>query len=96
LHEAESAHTWFHALRYAGKLPKGSAMGRMMEFEIRPPRGGDADLVSRLILWALGETNGKDYSCDVIERVGLSFSPDAVRELFGSGRFRRFGKGPHC
>jgi hypothetical protein len=60
-------------------LAKGSAMGGMMEFEIRPPRDGDADLVSRLILWALRETNGKDYSCDVIERVGLSFSPDAVR-----------------
>jgi hypothetical protein len=48
-------------MRAGGPLAKGSAMGGMMEFEIRPPRDGDADLVSRLILWALRETNGKDY-----------------------------------
>ena len=54
-----------------------------MEFEVRAARDGDADEVSRVILWALRHTNAKDYPSHVIERIGLSFTPATILELIG-------------
>lgn len=54
-----------------------------MQCTIRPGREDDAIDISAVILRALRETNAKDYSDDIIERIGRSFSPDAVRELIG-------------
>ena len=52
-----------------------------MKHRIRKARPGDADGISRVILSALRETNAKDYSQDVIERVERSFTPTAVLDL---------------
>lgn len=52
-----------------------------MECAVRVARESDAEDVSEVILRALREINSKDYSPDVIQRVELSFSPSAVREL---------------
>jgi len=52
-----------------------------MDTTIRPAREDDADAISGVILQALRETNAKDYTDEIIERIGLSFSPEAVREL---------------
>jgi predicted N-acetyltransferase YhbS len=49
--------------------------------EIRLARDGDAEDVSRVILRALRETNARDYSPEIIERLALNFSPSAVLEL---------------
>ncbi|MDA9508554.1 acetyltransferase [Bradyrhizobium sp. CCBAU 11386] len=54
-----------------------------MDCTIRPARDDDADDISGVILRALRETNAKDYTDEIIERVERSFSPDAVRELIG-------------
>ncbi|MHC4045150.1 GNAT family N-acetyltransferase [Bradyrhizobium sp. 23AC] len=54
-----------------------------MECTIRPAREDDADGISEVILHALRETNAKDYTDEIIERVGRSFSPEAVRQLIG-------------
>jgi len=54
-----------------------------MDCTIRLARDGDADDISGVILRALRETNAKDYTDEIIERVERSFSPDAVRELIG-------------
>ncbi|MBR1361254.1 MULTISPECIES: GNAT family N-acetyltransferase [Bradyrhizobium] len=54
-----------------------------MECTIRPAREDDADGISGVILRALRETNAKDYTDEIIERVERSFSPDAVRQLVG-------------
>ncbi|MBB4259159.1 MULTISPECIES: GNAT family N-acetyltransferase [unclassified Bradyrhizobium] len=54
-----------------------------MECTIRPAREDDADGISEVILHALRETNAKDHTDAIIERVGRSFSPDAVRQLIG-------------
>ncbi|SFI87688.1 GNAT family N-acetyltransferase [Bradyrhizobium sp. cf659] len=52
-----------------------------MDCTIRPARDDDADDIGGVILRALRETNAKDYTDEIIERVERSFSPDAVREL---------------
>ena len=57
-----------------------------MEFEVRAACDGDADEVSRVILWALQQTNAMDYPSHVIERIGLSFTPAAIREFLGKRR----------
>jgi GNAT superfamily N-acetyltransferase len=57
-----------------------------MECKIRLAREGDAEEVSHVILWALRETNAKDYIRDFIERVELNFSPSVVRDLMGIRR----------
>jgi N-acetylglutamate synthase-like GNAT family acetyltransferase len=54
-----------------------------MECAIRPALDDDADGISAVILRALRETNAKDYTDEIIERVERSFSPGAVRELIG-------------
>lgn len=54
-----------------------------MDTTIRPARDDDADAISGVILRALRETNAKDYTDEIIERIGRSFSPEAVRELIG-------------
>ncbi|GMO25618.1 GNAT family N-acetyltransferase [Bradyrhizobium sp. TM233] len=54
-----------------------------MECTIRPAREDDADGISGVILRALRETNAKDYTNEIIERVERGFSPDAVRQLIG-------------
>ena len=54
-----------------------------MECTIRPALEDDAAHISAVIMRALRETNAKDYSNDVIERIVRGFSPDAVRRLIG-------------
>ncbi|WP_456619393.1 MULTISPECIES: N-acetyltransferase family protein [unclassified Bradyrhizobium] len=54
-----------------------------MECTIRPAREDDADDISAVILRALRETNAKDYTDEIIERVERSFSPGGVRDLIG-------------
>jgi GNAT superfamily N-acetyltransferase len=54
-----------------------------MECTVRPALDDDADEISAVILRALRETNVKDYTDEIIERVERSFSPRAVRELIG-------------
>jgi N-acetylglutamate synthase-like GNAT family acetyltransferase len=52
-----------------------------MECTIRPALEDDADAISAVILCTLRETNAKDYTIEIIERVERSFSPIAVRQL---------------
>lgn len=52
-----------------------------MSIHIRPARADDAEAISAVILAALRETNARDYSRDIIERVEQSFGPAAVAEL---------------
>ncbi|MBR1210389.1 GNAT family N-acetyltransferase [Bradyrhizobium sp. JYMT SZCCT0180] len=54
-----------------------------MECTIRPAREGDANEISAVIIRTLRETNAKDYSSEIIERIEHSFSPSAVLELLG-------------
>lgn len=54
-----------------------------MEFGVRVGRENDAVGMSAVILRALREINAKDYSADIIQRVELSFSPSAARDLIG-------------
>jgi GNAT superfamily N-acetyltransferase len=54
-----------------------------MECTIRPALEDDADEISAVILHTLRETNAKDYSREIIERVERSFSPSAVLQLIG-------------
>lgn len=54
-----------------------------MDCRIRPAHPDDAPAVSEVILAALRETNARDYTASVIERLEQSFSPDAVRTLIG-------------
>ncbi|WP_298243103.1 GNAT family N-acetyltransferase [uncultured Bradyrhizobium sp.] len=54
-----------------------------MECTIRPAREDDADGISEVIVRALRETNAKDYTDAIIERIERSFGPDSVRQLIG-------------
>ncbi|WP_256805539.1 GNAT family N-acetyltransferase [Bradyrhizobium sp. Bra64] len=54
-----------------------------MDYTIRPALEDDAADISAVILRALRETNAKDYTNEIIARIALSFSPDAVRRLIG-------------
>lgn len=54
-----------------------------MECNIRSAVVDDADEISAIILRALRETNAKDYTDEIIERVERSFSPSAVLQLVG-------------
>lgn len=54
-----------------------------MNCTIRLALEDDADDISGIILRALRETNAKDYTNEIIERVARSFSPGAVRQLIG-------------
>jgi len=54
-----------------------------MDCTIRSAREEDADEISAVILRALRETNAKDYTDEIIERVERSFSPAAVLQLIG-------------
>ncbi len=55
--------------------------GTDMQCEIRLAREGDAEGLSAVIRAALRETNAKDYSPAVIDRLAANFSPAAVRDL---------------
>jgi hypothetical protein len=52
-----------------------------MECTIRPALDEDSSEISAVILRALRETNAKDYTDQIIERVEHSFSPGAVLEM---------------
>lgn len=54
-----------------------------MDCTIRPALDDDAADISAVILRALRETNAKDCTDEIIERIERSFSPDAIRELIG-------------
>ncbi|CUT12859.1 GCN5related Nacetyltransferase [Bradyrhizobium sp.] len=54
-----------------------------MECAIRPALRDDAAHISAVIVRALRETNAKDYTNEIIERIVRSFSPEAVRQLIG-------------
>lgn len=55
--------------------------GAATPYSIRHAMPDDAQGISAVIVGALRETNAKDYSEAVIQRVEQSFSPDAVRAL---------------
>jgi N-acetylglutamate synthase-like GNAT family acetyltransferase len=55
-----------------------------MECTIRRAIENDANEISAVILRALRETNAKDYTKEIIERVEHSFSPSAVLQLMSS------------
>ncbi|MCK1477460.1 GNAT family N-acetyltransferase [Bradyrhizobium sp. 197] len=59
-------------------------MERSVECTIRLAREDDAAAISAVILRALRETNSKDYTDEIIERVGRSFSREAVLQLIGT------------
>jgi ribosomal protein S18 acetylase RimI-like enzyme len=52
-----------------------------VECTIRPADENDASEISAVILRALHETNARDYSPEIIERVEQSFGRDAVLQL---------------
>jgi len=52
-----------------------------MECLIRPAIQNDAGDISALISRTLRETNAKDYTQEIIERVERSFSPSAIVQL---------------
>lgn len=52
-----------------------------MQCTVRPAVEDDASQISAVILRALRETNAKDYTDEIIERVERSFSPCAVVQL---------------
>lgn len=52
-----------------------------MKCDLRIARDIDAEEISAIIRSALRETNAKDYSQDVIERIAKNFDPAAVLEL---------------
>jgi N-acetylglutamate synthase-like GNAT family acetyltransferase len=54
-----------------------------MENQIRIATGEDAAMISELIVRTLRESNGRDYSPDIIEQVQRSFSPQAILDLLG-------------
>ena len=54
-----------------------------MECTIRPAHEDDADEISAVIIRTLRETNAKDYTREIIERIEHGFSPNAVLELIG-------------
>jgi predicted N-acetyltransferase YhbS len=57
-------------------------MSKSIPTIVRAATVDDAPAVSRVILDALRQSNAKDYSPEVIERVGASFSPLALLNLF--------------
>lgn len=50
-----------------------------MAREIRQALEMDAEAISAVIIASLRETNAKDYSPDIIDRIAENFSPTAVR-----------------
>jgi GNAT superfamily N-acetyltransferase len=58
-------------------------MERSVECTIRLACEGDVAVISAAILRALRETNAKDYTDEIIERVERSCRPDAVLQLIG-------------
>lgn len=57
-------------------------MSKFRPIHVRAATADDAPAVSRVILKALRQSNSKDYSPEVIERVEASFSPSALLKLF--------------
>ena len=54
-----------------------------MECTVRHARENDSHEISAVILSALRETNAKDYTREIIERIERSFGPSSVVELIG-------------
>jgi hypothetical protein len=54
-----------------------------MQCTIRPALEDDAHETSAVILRVLRETNARDYTDEIIERVERRFSPSAVQQLIG-------------
>ncbi|MGC2779518.1 MAG: GNAT family N-acetyltransferase [Bradyrhizobium sp.] len=52
-----------------------------MDCMTRPAPDDDATAISAVILRALRETNASEYAGEIIDRIALSFSPLAVRQL---------------
>jgi hypothetical protein len=52
-----------------------------MDFQIRTTTRDDAAVISELIVTTLHESNGRDYSAQIIEQVHRSFSPQAILAL---------------
>ena len=55
-----------------------------MACKIRLAVEADAEAISAVILATLRESNAKDYSAGIIDRVARSFSPIGVRKLLSS------------
>jgi GNAT superfamily N-acetyltransferase len=54
--------------------------------EIRPALPSDAEQISRVIVRALHETNGRDYPAHVVTAVAENFSPERVAEKLAARR----------
>lgn len=52
-----------------------------MDCLIRNAMSADASAISRIIIGTLRESNAQDYSSEIIDLVGLSFSPQAILDL---------------
>lgn len=55
-------------------------MTHSTECAIRTALESDADAISAIILRALRETNARDYSAEIIDRIVRGFAPSAVRQ----------------
>jgi N-acetylglutamate synthase-like GNAT family acetyltransferase len=55
-----------------------------MDFQIRTATRDDAAVISELIVTTLHESNGRDYSAQIIEQVQRSFSLQAILALMVS------------
>lgn len=53
---------------------------------IRPAHNNDAEAISAVVIRALRETNAKDYSEEIIQRLERSFTPSAVLQLMTKRR----------
>jgi N-acetylglutamate synthase-like GNAT family acetyltransferase len=58
----------------------------LSEILIRKAVDNDAEAVSQVILAALHESNAKDYTHDIIERVEKNFTPTTLLALFRKRR----------
>ncbi|MDE1166446.1 MAG: GNAT family N-acetyltransferase [Pseudomonas sp.] len=65
-----------------------------MEYRVRLAAGEDAEAISQVIVAALRETNGLDYSPEVIARVEQSFTPQAIKLLMARREVYVILRGP--
>lgn len=68
--------------RYSAACTQPTLMPKPKPIHVRAATVDDAPAVSRVILKALRQSNAKDYSPEVIERVEASFIPSALLKLF--------------
>ena len=67
-------------------MKNASAPTMRIAAEIRRALPSDAEEISRVIIRALHETNGRDYPAHVITAVATNFSPERVAEKLAARR----------